>query len=326
MASISVIVPVYKVEPYLHRCVESILAQTCRDFELILVDDGSPDSCGQLCEEYARADSRIHVIHQENGGLSAARNAGIDYAMSKGESQWLAFVDSDDWVDRTYLEQLYRAVSENGCLLSVCGLYRTGGESRETSPDYACRVMDGNRYYCSPAIHGGVTATAWNKLYHRSLFETVRYPVGKLHEDEFTTYKLVYAAGNVAVVEGALYAYFQNDGGIMRAKWSPRRLHALEAVEEQMAFAKDHPDLLKKAAKQYIYTAHDQLNQLEEGTDDGKYRPLLRKKLRLGLKQGRLCGAFPRSWDTMWAYEEAYPMKPVWWLLGRMHRDKEAGQ
>lgn len=220
MPKISVIVPVYKVEAYLDRCVSSILAQTYRDFELILVDDGSPDCCGRLCEDYAASDSRIHVIHQENGGLSAARNSGIDWAIVNSDGEFLAFVDSDDWVDKTYLEQLYRAATESGCRLSVCGLYKTAGETRG-SPAYTCQVMDGGDYYCSAEIHGGVTAVACSKLYHKSLFETLRYPVGKLHEDEFTTYRLVYAAEKVAVIPGALYAYFQNDAGIMRSKWTP---------------------------------------------------------------------------------------------------------
>ncbi|MDO5400305.1 MAG: glycosyltransferase family 2 protein [Eubacteriales bacterium] len=317
MSTISVIVPVYKVEAYLHRCVGSILAQTFGDFDLVLVDDGSPDNCGRLCEELSKTDSRIQVIHQENGGLSAARNTGIEWAMENSGSQFLAFIDSDDWVDRTYLEQLYRAATEGGVRLSVCGLYRTAGESREDSPAYACQVMAVEDYYCSPTIHGGVTAVAWNKLYHKSLFQTRRYPVGRLHEDEFTTYRLVYEAGTVAVVPGALYAYFQNDSGIMRSKWSPRRMDALEAMEGQMAFAQaeHHPALLQKAAKQYIYAVHDQLSQA-----DSSYRPVLRKKLRFGLKQGRLCGAFPRTRQTRWAYEEAYPMKPVWWLLSKLER------
>lgn len=114
MAAISVIVPIYKVEAFLHRCVDSILAQTFADFDLVLVDDGSPDSCGDICEEYARKDGRIHVIHQKNGGLSAARNTGIDWAQANSGSQWLAFVDSDDWVHPDFLRRLYTMVQKRG--------------------------------------------------------------------------------------------------------------------------------------------------------------------------------------------------------------------
>ena len=188
MPSISVIVPVYKVEPYLRRCADSILAQTFEDFDLILVDDGSPDRCGEICEEYAKNDSRVHVIHQQNGGLSAARNSGIDWAFANSDSQWLAFVDSDDWVHPKFLETLYAAVRETGSLISACGLYRTEGQGFSEIMDFSVHSMTADDYYCSREIHGGLTAVAWNKLYHKSLFEALRYPHGKLHEDEYTTY------------------------------------------------------------------------------------------------------------------------------------------
>lgn len=318
MATISVIVPVYKVEQYLHRCVESILAQTYGDFDLVLVDDGSPDRCGAMCEELTAADHRIHVIHQANGGLSAARNTGIDWAMAHSESTWLSFIDSDDWVDKTYLEQLYRAAVESNVRLSACGFYRTLGQDPSSREEYSCQVMSSDTFYCGMERVGASTVAVC-KLYHKSLFQTLRYPVGKLHEDEFTTYRLVYEAGQVAVVPGALYAYFQNDGGIMRAQWSPRRMHALEAMEQQMDFAQEehHPALYNKAVEQYIYALYEQLSQAE-----GKYRPVLRKKLRQGLRRGRACGVFPRNRERRWAYEAAYPMKPVWWLLSKI--DKEA--
>lgn len=183
MAAISVIVPIYKVEAFLHRCVDSILAQTFADFDLVLVDDGSPDSCGNICEEYARRDGRIHVIHQKNGGLSAARNTGIDWAQANSDSRWLAFVDSDDWVHPDFLRRLYRMVQETGCLMSACGYFRTeGGDFPAVgSPEY--RVLSADDYYCPDEAEEDVPAIAWNKLYHKSLFETLRYPVGKLHED-----------------------------------------------------------------------------------------------------------------------------------------------
>lgn len=121
MAKISIIVPVYKVENYIRRCVDSILAQTFTDFELILVDDGSPDNCGKICEEYAKKDERIVVIHKENGGLSDARNAGIDWSLKTSNSRWITFIDSDDWIHPNYLEFLYRAAKNTNCKISICG-------------------------------------------------------------------------------------------------------------------------------------------------------------------------------------------------------------
>ena len=122
MPTISVIVPVYKVEKYIHRCVDSILNQTFSDFELILVDDGSPDNCGAICDEYAAKDSRVVVIHQENGGLSAARNAGIDWAFANSDSQWLSFIDSDDWVHPEYLQKLLDTAVNNSAEVAFCTL------------------------------------------------------------------------------------------------------------------------------------------------------------------------------------------------------------
>lgn len=312
MASISVIVPVYKVEAFLSRCVDSILAQSFTDFELILVDDGSPDNCGTICDDYALRDSRIHVIHQENGGLSAARNAGIDWVMKNSESQWLAFVDSDDWVHADYLRLLYEAVTATGCRISACGFFRTSGDGFSEEEEKKAKAYSADDYYCGDVHQGGATAVAWNKLYDRALFTTLRYPVGMLNEDEFTTYLAVYEAGSVAVVEKRLYAYYQNPNGIMLSKWNPRRLHILQAFEEQIEYArrKDNQRLLRKAAKAYVLSIHEQLQKAEKG-----YHKELRAKLRRGLKLGRDCGAFPFIWENLWAYEEAYPVKPAWWLL-----------
>ena len=320
MPSISVIVPVYKVEAYLDRCVNSILRQSFRDFELILVDDGSPDSCPRLCDGWAEKDSRIHVIHQENGGLSAARNAGIDWVLANSTSSWIAFVDSDDWIHWDYLLQLYKAAAEAGSRVSACGFYRTTGEDRTAAVSGKAVAMSADGYYCSGSIHGGVTAVAWNKLYHRSLFKTLRYPVGKLHEDEFTTYQAVYEAGTVGVVEDELYAYFQNDAGIMRSKWNPKRLHVLEAFEQQLAYAerKGLENLRRKALKGYVYTIHDTLALVGRMPEYKKYVPVLRKKLRRGLKKARAAGVIPFERQYYWAYEDAWPCKVLWWLLSKV--------
>lgn len=316
MPEISVIVPVYKVENFIHRCVDSILSQSFRDFELILVDDGSPDSCGAICDTYAEQDSRVHVIHQKNGGLSAARNTGIDYVMANSDSHWLVFVDSDDWVHPEYLQVLYSAAEQTLCKISACGFFRTEGESFPQEQDYAVQSMSADDYYCGDS-HGGVTAVAWNKLYHRSLFKKLRYPIGKLHEDEFTTYLAVYQAKRVAVTPAQLYAYYQNPNGIMRSDWNPRRMHVLEAFELQIAFAKAQKNqrLLNKITEQYIYSVYEHLLKAEV-----VYQKELRKKLRIALQLGEDCGCFPKCEKNLWAYEAAYPVKLFWWLRAKFRQ------
>lgn len=328
MAAISVVVPVYKVEPYLSRCVDSILNQSFSDFELILVDDGSPDRCGALCDAYASRDHRVHVIHQPNGGLSAARNTGICWALEHSDSQWLAFVDSDDWVHGDYLKRLYEAAVETGARISACGFVRTEGEPiAPVEGGYRCLTAED--FYCSGEIPSGIAAIAWNKLYSKPLFNNVRFPVGKLHEDEFTTYRVIFSVDKVAYTPAGLYAYFQNTQGIMLSKWNPRRMHILEAVEQQMADAKqwENTRLYHKAVNHYIYAIHEQLM-----ASDMEYHLQLRKKYRHALKLGRQCGVFRVSWNHLWAYEEAYPVKLMWWALfqGRKlldqlcRKDKEA--
>lgn len=316
MANISVIVPVYKVEAFLHRCVDSILAQTYRDFELILVDDGSPDNSGNICEEYAAKDSRIHVIHQQNGGLSAARNTGIDYVFANSDSQWLAFVDSDDWVHPEFLDCLYYGATEKHCRVSVCGFYHTDGA---TIPDGECldaESMDVDDYYCGN-VFGNATPAACGKLYHRALFKKLRYPVGKLHEDEFTTYRALYQAGRIAVVSGRLYAYYQNPEGITHSAWTPRRMDVLDAFEEQITFAQNEGKirLLKKSVECYIYGICSQLEVVPK-----VFHKELRKRLRRGLKLGRELNCGMDYSRFHWAYEMAYPCKPLWWILNKVRK------
>lgn len=314
MPKISVIVPVYKVEAFLHRCVDSILAQTYADFELILVDDGSPDNSGVICEEYAAKDSRIHVIHRQNGGLSAARNTGIDWAFANSDSQWLAFVDSDDWVHPNYLQLLLKAAEQEDCCISTCGFYRSAGETIPEDAQEKFFSLLAEDYYCGD-YHDGVTAVAWNKLYHRSLFENLRYPEGKLHEDEFTTYQAIFAAGKVAVTPTRLYAYYQNPNGIMNAQWSPKRMHMLEAFDHQIAFAQERnlPRFLHKALEGAIYSTYGQLERAPR-----EYHRELRRRLARALKLGRMmdCGLGYRQ--LHWAYEAAYPCKMFWWIASKV--------
>ena len=314
MPEISVIVPVYKVEQFLHRCVESILRQSFYNFELILVDDGSPDSCGDICDAYAAKDNRIHVIHQKNGGLSAARNSGIDYVMAHSDSHWIAFVDSDDWVHPDFLKILYSTAQQTCCKISACGFFRTEGEPFPEVQDDSILCLSADDYYCGE-IHGGVTAVAWNKLYHRSLFKELRYPIGKLHEDEFTTYLAVYQTGKVGVTPAQLYAYYQNPEGIMRSEWNPRRMHVLEAFEQQIAFARQHGNdrLLRKITEQYIFSVYDHLTKAQV-----VYRKELRRKLRIALKQGREYGHFSKLRGNFWLYSTAYPCKLFWWVLSKI--------
>lgn len=252
--NIFVVVPVYKVEPYLRRCIDSILNQTLADFRLILVDDGSPDHCPAICDEYAKKDPRIHVIHQENGGISAARNAGIDYAFAHGdpETDWISFIDSDDFVHPRYLEYLYRAAKEAGTEISSCGYIRT--ESTEIDPaepgsKHTCLLPE--EYLLEASTNANV---AWGKLYQLFLFKTIQYPVGYIYEDTFTTYKLLFQCPHIAAMWSPLYYWFINPQSITQSAWNPGRIHKLKAFEEQLAFfgEKGYLPLRKAVIKEYF--------------------------------------------------------------------------
>lgn len=239
MPTISVIVPVYKVEAYLNRCVDSILSQTFSDFELILVDDGSSDNCPAICDEYARKDSRVRVIHQKNGGLSAARNAGIDWVFANSNSDWITFVDSDDGLAQYSLERLIAETERHQTDISIGKFVRfyDGFPEEKKSACSQVKVISG-REACY-ALYGddAVTyTTAWAKLYKAELFRDIRYPVGRIHEDEATTYKVLYKASKVAVLDEKLYYYRDNPDGIMNTRFSVKRFDAVWAFEERILF------------------------------------------------------------------------------------------
>ncbi len=236
---ISVIVPVYKVEAYLQECVSSVLNQTMGDFEIILVDDGSPDRCPQMCEELAAKDKRIRVIHKENGGLSSARNAGMEIAAGK----YLFFLDSDDYLHPQTLELLLQTAEERQCEI-VCCNYLTTAERKPSfqtiQSQVPCQVFSREqaleKMYDSSL---GMTIIACAKLYRKDLFEGIRYPEGCLHEDEFTTYKLYYRAKQVAYLEERLYYYYQNAQSITHVAYKLGRLAALRALRERLDFFKE---------------------------------------------------------------------------------------
>jgi glycosyltransferase involved in cell wall biosynthesis len=266
MPKISVIVPVYNVEKYLDRCVESVVAQTFTDFELILVDDGSPDNCPQMCDEWAKKDDRIIVIHQENGGLSAARNAGIDWAFQNSDSQWITFIDSDDWVNRRYLESLYNATIDNNLLIGFGKYYLTDGSDFVEHTEFSSEIVGVEDFFIDNNI---LSIIACAKLFSKSLFYEVRFPVGKIHEDEFTIYKLLFNVEKIVVVHQPIYYYYRNSQGIIGSNSSFRRTDAFDAFEEQIGFFSDKGLMRarKVVCRRYINSLLTRI-QLLEGSGD----------------------------------------------------------
>lgn len=227
---VSVIVPIYKVENYLRECVDSIISQSYSNLEIILVDDGSPDRCPEICDEYALKDSRIKVIHKPNGGLSDARNAGIEVA--KGE--YLSFVDSDDVIHSQMIEVLMKSILEDNADVSCCdffSFYDTGELSSSFIRNIQYLVLDPKEWFLRK-----YSAAAWNKIYRKDLWVSIRFPKGKYHEDVFTTYKICNVANKIAHCGHKLYFYRQRYSSIMKSSNLQRLLDLKEGTSELLNF------------------------------------------------------------------------------------------
>lgn len=226
---VSIIVPVYKVEQYLHTCIDSVLQQKYAPWELILVDDGSPDRCGEICEEYAQKDDRIRVVHKENGGLSSARNAGLD--VMRGE--YVTFLDSDDFWHRDYLTTLMGYILREGADIVQCDFVRG---TATTFPE--CEQEGGVMMYNRHTIFTSQAAKIimWGKVYKASYFAQVRMPVGYINEDDWTTWKLYDQAAKIVVTDQPLYYYTVNPNSIMGKASKKPDLTYWGAYEERIAY------------------------------------------------------------------------------------------
>lgn len=237
--AVSVIVPVYNVEKFLDRCVRSILQQSYDELEIILVDDGSTDGSGEICDSLAKTDKRIIVIHQKNQGLSAARNTGLE--ASHGE--YICFVDSDDYVNRDYVKYLYKLCTENDCDVAICGHHVTSEQNyyRDINIDSPAEILSKeeifDRFYTD--MHGSIVL-AWNKIYRRECIGDIRYEVGIIHEDEATTFKILYNANKIAFGREVCYYYFSRPDSITGRGYNEKSLDILKAYNNRMLFYKEH--------------------------------------------------------------------------------------
>lgn len=284
----SVIVPVYNVRAYLDRCVESVVRQTAEKIEIFLIDDGSTDGSGALCDAWAARDARVRVIHQKNGGLSAARNAGIDAATGK----YLAFIDSDDWIEAEMLENLLFAAEVCGAQIAECNFENVFPDSAKPEPlrSTGWLIADRRKALREELEWGRFKAVAWNKIYLRTLFaDGLRYPVGKYHEDEFLTHRLFYAADRLVSIGDALYHYDRTRTDSITGKaLSERGADLVEALRAHCAFLKEHREreLYETARGLYLRRAEEFLAQCEREKPRGMKEKSVRKWLREERKAG----------------------------------------
>ena len=246
---ISVIIPVYKVETYLEKCIVSIVEQTYKALEIILVDDGSPDRCGLICDEWGKKDNRIKIIHKKNGGLSEARNYGLDIA----QGTYVVFIDSDDLVAPTMIERLFAESQKHEADIVECNYscftdVLPEKENREPTTSTVCTSEKALSLLLNESVF---KYTVWNKLYRREIFDTLRFEVGKLHEDVFFTYQAFGKSKCINKIDDCLYYYRQRSGSIMGSSFSIRNLDSMEARKRQYYYMKEnYPGLTDKAQSQ----------------------------------------------------------------------------
>lgn len=231
---ITVVVPVYNVENYLEKCVNSIINQTYKNLEIILVDDGATDSSSKICDNLAEIDDRIKVIHKENGGLSSARNAGIDVAQGK----YIGFIDSDDYIDDRMFEILYNSIIDNNADLSVCNYSWVNEEGRAFNTtkllDDSYSAVDVLSKYLLEDFASWVIAC--NKLYKTDLFSNIRYPIGKVNEDSFTIHRVLDKCDRISSVSDSLYFYFQRQGSITKTTFKLSKLDVVDSHFERASY------------------------------------------------------------------------------------------
>lgn len=288
MAEISIIVPVYNVKKYLSRCVDSILAQTLHDFELILIDDGSTDSSGKICDEYAAKDSRIRVMHQENQGQAAARNRALDIA----QGEYIGFVDSDDYIHPQMYEVLMRHARKHDADISVCGyeLVTQGGVLKTLQND-ACTQWNGKEFltHCLLNHVDKKPWVLWDKIFRRSCFASLRMPEGRINEDNAVVYKTLYEAECVVDCSEELYYYFQHDQSTVNQRFAKKHLDWLIVLEEMLAYFAEKKDdvLLDKINRSYLFALEDLYQKAKEHLHDRETEKELLGKLRMHWQKER---------------------------------------
>jgi glycosyltransferase involved in cell wall biosynthesis len=280
---VSIIVPIYDVEPYLKKCVDSIIGQTYSNLEIILVNDGSPDNCGKICDEYAAKDERIKVVHKENGGLSDARNVGTEIA----KGNYISFIDSDDFVTQNYVEYLYGLIAKHSADISACGYLpiRENGivikSKNSLTENKVYNKENFNEMFSAMLYEENTFDAAWSKLYKKTLFSSIQFPKGKLFEDVRIVPQLLHKAEKVIFGKEKHYFYQIRQNSIVTQKFSEKNYDLINAIEEMCLFIGDNYNSLEMAcARRYTLAIIRVLRHMIESDGFDKIEAnLLRKKI-----------------------------------------------
>lgn len=319
---VSIIVPIYNVEKYIDRCIKSILAQTYDKLEIILVDDGSPDRCAEICDEYSEKDSRIIVIHKENGGLSSARNMGLKIA--KGD--YISFVDSDDYINIKMIEHMRNTAVNSASDIVICdykNVYEDEKACNEDLKDFnADEIIEIEKYEAQMAYFKNNEerkrfVVVWNKLYKRELFEDIRFPIGRIHEDEAVTYRLLYNAKKIMYIRNCYYFYLERNGSIMASTFNKKRFQLFDAYIERIKFYEENNEM--ELYKKVIFLYMHMLCQYDEWSckSETKNKEQIKQYYNLLLVSVKL-----RNIDTnmkqkieLWLFKYFNVYKKLWKLM-----------
>ncbi len=279
-ALISIIIPVYKVEKYLEKCIQSVINQTYENLQIILVDDGSPDNCGKICDEYAQKDHRIEVIHKSNGGLSDARNKGLE--MAKGE--YIGFVDSDDYIEADMYEVLYNLLKQYNADVSICNFYTVSqGKISIKNADNGINEYNRIEILKEILLDKNIQSYAWNKLYKKELFDEIKYPIGKKYEDIGTTFYLLEKCNKVVVTGKSEYYYINRQDSIVNNVTESTITDYIELIIQRYDYIEENIKELSSYNKDYLKrilkTAEKDIKSLNEVGDytKKKYEELYNK-------------------------------------------------
>lgn len=280
--TISIIVPFFNLEFYIKKCIDSILQQTFQNFELIIINDGSTDKSGEICDEYANKDSRIRIFYKENGGVSSARNLGIKEA--RGE--FIGFVDGDDWIYEDMFQNLYELCTDKNSDIAICNIFREiNGEVVNIEREEFINEMD-NVEAMKQLFRGELYKfSLWNKLYRKSCFENIKFPEGRIHEDLSTTYKLFANANKVVFTNYTGYIYVKRESSILTARYNEKRLDGLYGWDEIIPFMnQNYSQLAEDFLACYVYWGVDNiyyiLNQIENKNVKGQYLNRIQSYIR----------------------------------------------
>lgn len=308
MSKISVIIPVYNVakDNYLKDCLDSVLAQTFTDYDLILVDDGSTDASGVICDEYAKNDARIKVFHKKNGGQSSARNLGIEWAIKNSDSEWVSFIDGDDTVHPNFLEYLYKVAIESKTKISACRFRFVKNRDEQIKNDtYSERIQSSDDYFINTDI---VNVSPCNKLYHKTLLGSIKFIEGRYCEDKIFCYEAVLAVDKVAVIDAVLYKYIYRQGSTMHTQHSIKRIRDnfwilnRMCCDFQVRYKHLFPIVKERAKREYLSIYSEAIKEEGDVSFIKKVKRVFNKNFR---KYLRICKI--KMKENIGAYELVYP-------------------